>query len=232
MKRKNIKLISVTSFVTLILIAIGYVIFVRIGADQLVVVSNPASYVSSQAKVNYQDDEGGIYSEQSNVLRLQKVSLFGVSVSLQGKTDKMADSKATVSFFDTDLSGNQNVGSLDISYDSNTGTWPKPDWTTLTVLDPEKTYDIQVSSPGYLAKRVVDQRLGDVAELVASSLLAGDVNGDGVINWYDFSDWKVQYGQAVPAGSAFDFNGDGFVNYFDYAIAYGSDNWQKTVGNQ
>lgn len=232
MKRKNLKLISASLFIGLIIIAIGYAIFVRVGADQLVVVSNSASYISSQAKINYQDENGGLYSEQSNLSKLQKVSLFGVSMSLQGKADKMAGSKATVSFFDTDLTGNQKVGSMDISYDAITGTWQKPDWTTLIMLDPEKKYDIQISSQGYLAKRVVDQKLGDVTELVASSLLAGDVNCDGVINWYDFSTWKTQYGKTVFAGSGYDFNGDGVVNYIDYAIAYGSDNWQKTVGNQ
>lgn len=55
----------------------------------------------------------------------------------------------------------------------------------------------------------------------------GDVNGDGLTNIFDFSDFATHFGQGPPARfSEGDLNGDGVVNVFDFgmlAVDFGCD---------
>jgi fibronectin type 3 domain-containing protein len=78
---------------------------------------------------------------------------------------------------------------------------------------------------GYLSKLVpnVDLRNSSVLDVATPTLLAGDFNGDGIINSLDFSQMNGRWGQS---DQLIDINRDGTVNSLDFA--YISNNWLKT----
>jgi hypothetical protein len=54
--------------------------------------------------------------------------------------------------------------------------------------------------------------------------LAGDYDGNRVVDLADYSIWRDTMGTAVPPGSGADGNGDGFVNQLDYEV------WKTNFG--
>jgi outer membrane protein assembly factor BamB len=86
---------------------------------------------------------------------------------------------------------------------------------------PRGDYTLAIQGSVYLRKDVaVDNRAGAVTNLTAT-LLAGDINGDNVVNLQDFSLLAAAYGSS--AGSAnwnpsADLNGDGVVDLQDFEL--------------
>jgi hypothetical protein len=79
--------------------------------------------------------------------------------------------------------------------------------------------EVQVQMVGYLPYRALDieVRADQVATMPDIELLAGDINGDEVINLFDLVAVSSRYGAAGPA-YAEDVNGDGQVNLFDLVL--------------
>lgn len=193
---------------------------------------NPATYITSQATMTYQDSSGGAYTESSNLLNIRKVTLFPVTMNFKGKSSALKGETATVTFTDR-VSPYVVIGSVAFGYDYAAGTWPLPDWTTLPALDVDKAYDLTISSPGYLAREIPNQVLADTSGITVLPLLAGNVDNNNIINYDDYAMWNAKYGQEVSADTlaSYDYNGDGVINYKDYTIAFGS-NYNKTVITQ
>ena len=59
---------------------------------------------------------------------------------------------------------------------------------------------------------------GSMVELRLEPTCPADFNGDGFLDFFDYSDFVACFeaGQC-PAGGSADFNDDGFVDFFDYA---------------
>jgi hypothetical protein len=195
---------------------------------------SPATYVTSQATMTYQDSSGGAYTESSNLLKIRKVTLFPVTMNFQGKSSALKGEAATVTFTER-VAPYSTSDPILFSYDYATGIWSSPDWTTLPSLDVDKAYDLTISSPGYLSREIPNQVLANTSGVTVLPLLAGNLDNNNVINYNDYTTWNDKYGQDAPAGSAlaaYDYNGDGVINYKDFAIAFGSSNYNKTVNAQ
>jgi len=59
---------------------------------------------------------------------------------------------------------------------------------------------------------------GNVTLVALTPVMAGDYNGDGVVDGQDYEHWHGQYGITAPPGSGADGNGDGVVNAADYTV--------------
>ena len=70
----------------------------------------PATYITSQASVSYQDTAGGLYSKNSNVLKIREITLFKILAVLQGREAKMNGAKGNLTFVDTNVVPNQSIG--------------------------------------------------------------------------------------------------------------------------
>ena len=112
------------------------------------------------------------------------------------------------------------------------------DFTFETVA--EGTYDLVVTKPGHLSYTVKNVVVGSAPlDLTAQTgkpyqtitLLAGDVNGDGLIDVGDLSTvWNgANYNKSVAAASdkAADLNGDGLVDVGDLNIVWNAANYNK-----
>ena len=104
----------------------------------------------------------------------------------------------------------------------------------------EGTYDLVVTKPGHLSYTVKNVVVGSAPlDLTAQTgkpyqtitLLAGDVNGDGLIDVGDLSTvWNgANYNKSVAAASdkAADLNGDGLVDVGDLNIVWNAANYNK-----
>jgi len=65
---------------------------------------------------------------------------------------------------------------------------------------------------------------GDLIDM--GNLLAGDYNGNGVVDAADYTVWQDSFGDMVAEGTAADGNGDGIINAADYTV------WQDNFGNE
>lgn len=65
-----------------------------------------------------------------------------------------------------------------------------------------------MNTPAYVA----------IDNLVFESSLAGDYNGDGVINLADYTTWRNTLGASVPKGTEADGDGNGIVDAGDYTV--------------
>jgi hypothetical protein len=55
--------------------------------------------------------------------------------------------------------------------------------------------------------------------------LAGDYDGNGTVEQFDYAKWKADFGMVVTPGSGADGNGDGVVDAADYSV------WRDNLGN-
>lgn len=221
-KQKQIKLYIFISVIIglLILLTLGIYTFLKRKA------AVEADNIYSSVEVSYKDNDGKAKTAQSPAVKVRKVNLFKLVSILQGQTNP---EKIVGKLVIIDPATNKEKGSINYLY---TDAVIKPDWTKISGLNLDQKYDLRISVSGYLSKKFKDINLVDILELKAGSLLAGDVNNDGIINFDDYSIWKAKYGQKPSLTDANDFNGDGFINYFDFAMAFGSSNWQKTENSQ
>lgn len=77
-------------------------------------------------------------------------------------------------------------------------------------------YDLQ----GNLLETLLDQQtqFGSIARISSVSVLAGDYDGNGMVQAADYEQWKSAFGAAVAAGTGADGNGNGMVDAADYAV--------------
>lgn len=82
------------------------------------------------------------------------------------------------------------------------------------------TYAVLASYPGYLsAQKSNVYVVGSTADVGATQLRGGDVNGDNCINIFDLVTVATWFSQASPpAPLAVDINDDGVINIFDLTI--------------
>ena len=107
------------------------------------------------------------------------------------------------------------------------------------------TYDLVVTKPGHLKYTVKNVEVGDTALDLTTmegkpyqiiTLLAGDVNGDGMINNLDYaevmapSNFNKSYTDPSDVGNALaDVDGDGMINNLDYALILDPAHFNKTT---
>jgi len=87
------------------------------------------------------------------------------------------------------------------------------------------TYDLLVSTPNYLKKKLLNIALNPNSTVPLPQLTAGDFNSDNVINSLD---WSLMNANWFGAASSTDVNNDGITNSLDFS--YLNANWNK-VGN-
>lgn len=84
------------------------------------------------------------------------------------------------------------------------------------------TYTVYVSAPGHLRKNLGEVNLvsgNNIIEAGTVQVLAGDLDGNGVVNLFDFNKFVEDFGPRMPVGgSASDFDLDGDVDLFDYNL--------------
>lgn len=200
---------------------------------------------TTQANITYQDADGAVQNISSNVVKVKKVKLFPVTMTLQGKSDSKVDLSATllISRYDSGSKTDQSYGPFEFSYNYKTKKWSSPDWTvskpikangkTPPDLDLDLKYNLTLASPGYLPVIVPDQTLTKISNIKVS-LLAGNVNNDNAINRDDYTKWVAEYGKKSSSSSkltSYDFNNDGVIDYRDFAMVYGSNNYNQKVVN-
>jgi WD40 repeat protein len=82
------------------------------------------------------------------------------------------------------------------------------------------------SIEGTLLSNLVDAYppIGSIAWIRSPNAIAGDFNGDAVINNNDYAKWRADFGKFVATGGGADGNGDGHVNAADYVA------WRNATG--
>ena len=218
-KRFAPALLSLVMIVTVY--TVGYFTFLRDRADL-----NPLNLIETKATVTFNDSDGNSYANTSNTASVAKIDLFNLSNTLQGKTNIPAGTTGKLAVVDP-VTGSE-LGQVEFLYQENLG---KPDWTEIQGIDLSKSYDLALTIPNYLPKRVLSVDLARSVAVDGGLFLAGDINNDGSINWFDYALWQRSYGMRA-VGNINDYNGDGLVDYLDFAIAYGSSNWNKNIANQ
>jgi murein DD-endopeptidase MepM/ murein hydrolase activator NlpD len=87
------------------------------------------------------------------------------------------------------------------------------------------TYKIVAVASGFLsAQRMVSIAIGTTSTLPPLTLLAGDIDGNNVIDQFDAMTIGMDYNSAVP--DAADLNGDGIINVLDLELL--AKNYRKT----
>jgi hypothetical protein len=81
-------------------------------------------------------------------------------------------------------------------------------------------YDFRIKVPEYLSKKISNIALTNSVQLNFSSLLAGDLNNDNIVNSLDFA---ILSGKWLTADPTADINKDGIVNSLDFSLL--SANW-------
>lgn len=96
-----------------------------------------------------------------------------------------------------------------------TGT-ANPDGS-FNITVPEGTYTIMASAEGFLsAQGSVTAVNGSVISMPSVSLIAGDIDNNGVINQLDVLTIRMNYDTVIPAAA--DLNNDGVINVLDLGI--------------
>ncbi|MFA6963320.1 MAG: hypothetical protein WC227_01210 [Patescibacteria group bacterium] len=198
--------------------------FLRKKADTI---STDSNQLTAVASLTYQNADGDSMIEQSQSV-VTLVSPLTIKAQFRGKS--VANDSPEVFFDFIDSSSSQSVEKM--SATSVGSDEFQADWTSKSEIDPAKTLDLRVSSPGYLSRKFAGISLLEASPTVNSaSLIAGDINQDRRIDWQDYFTWKSSYGQNTTSNLS-DFNGDGVVNYKDYAVSFGTHCYNATEANQ
>lgn len=189
--------------------------------------TNNLNQITTTATLTYQDSSGNLVTNQ-NQSNITKVLPLKVKAPLRGRD--VTNIQSVLIFDFVDNSSNQSAG--EISADSSGSDVYQVNWTSKPSIDPNKNFDLRISSPGYLSRKLPDISLLDIPAVIeSSSLVAGDVNQDHKINWQDYIQWKAVYGQSVTDNPN-DFNGDKIVDYKDYAVSFGTRCYNASEANQ
>jgi hypothetical protein len=183
--------------------------------------ANPSAgrYFTNKASVNFQDGSGKMLSFTSNTVTIEETDLVSIKSFLKNRHFYHRPVAGIVEIIDPQT--NQYMGKITISL-NNEGKFI-PDWTTLPNMEKNHRYDIIITFPGYLSKRVRDVILSEDKAIDSGIFLAGDINGDNLIDLTDFNLWKQVQGQKGELIA--DFNDDGSVDEKDFALSFGSDNF-------
>lgn len=223
MRRRNILILA--GILLVLLLSAGGFWYVKnnlMKAD----VTTGATYISTTASVTYKDAEGNSYSETSTPTRIRKVEPLKLKYAAVSRSTAP---NANLSIIESGTGGVINDSPLVLTPAAASSS-TDADWTALP-LDPDKTYDIRISIPGFLSKVTTNVALDSSAVLDTGSLHPGDLNQDKKINWQDYATWKAGYGQTVT-NDLRDFNGDGKIDFFDFAVSFGSKCYNATEANQ
>ena len=89
---------------------------------------------------------------------------------------------------------------------------------------PELIYTLGEDEDGeiYIGGGSIDGTISGVWKIAsASSGCAGDLDGDGDTDVFDFGLFAANFGSAVPPGSGGDYDADGFVTVLDFSVIAG-----------
>lgn len=116
----------------------------------------------------------------------------------------LAGKPVTLTLYD---SGNSVAGSTSANVDG-----------TFSLLSSAGTYSAVASAPGYLRARAssVNITSSNTTTLQTISLLAGDIDGNDVIDQFDALTIGINYNGSAPAAA--DLSGDGVINVLDLEI--------------
>ena len=88
---------------------------------------------------------------------------------------------------------------------------------TFSLLSPAGAYSAVAAAPGYLrAQGSVNITSGNTTTLPTINLLAGDIDGNDVIDQFDALTIGINYNGSAP--SAADLNNDGIINVLDLEV--------------
>lgn len=117
----------------------------------------------------------------------------------------------------TDLSGDPLLFSWGESFDQTWKSEPGP----FATLGPDWGLNEENGAP----KQIIDDLVTLYAAPYPGALEAGDYNGDGAIDLFDYLEWIQTFNtETTIAGIEADGNGDGTVNIADYTV------WRDAIG--
>ena len=154
--------------------------------------------ITCSARVSYGDDGLIDLPATSTTLTINDVVLDG---TLAGQV--LASKPVTVSLYYSD-------SSLATSVTAN------PDGT-FSLTAPAGTYTVSATASGFLsAEGPAVINAGETTTMPTISLIAGDIDGNGVIDQFDALTIGMSYNTAIPAAA--DLNNDGTINVLDLEI--------------
>lgn len=154
--------------------------------------------ITCSARVSFGDDGLIDLPASSTTLTINDVVLDG---TLAGQV--LASKPVTVSLYYPD-------SSLATSVTAN------PDGT-FTLTAPAGTYTVSATASGFLsAEGPAVINAGETTTMPTISLIAGDIDGNGVIDQFDALTIGMSYNTAIPAAA--DLNNDGTINVLDLEI--------------
>ena len=96
---------------------------------------------------------------------------------------------------------------------------------TFSLTAPAGAYTVRASASGFLsAEGSITLTAGDTSTMPNITLLAGDIDNNGVINQFDAMTIGMSYNTASPAAA--DLNNDGVINVLDLELL--AQNYRKT----
>ncbi len=175
-----------------------------------------------------------VYSGASYTINAVGVGTASITATTTDGSDLTATCAVTVQPAATTITGSAALGSFSGSLTGQIQVYV--DETQQATTDANGNYTIygvspgshliEIKSPGYLeAEGTII--VASSTSVPAVTLLAGDVNGDGVINIDDYTDLVQAYGATSGSSNwnaAADFNRDGVINiddYTDLVVDYG-----------
>jgi hypothetical protein len=112
------------------------------------------------------------------------------------------------------LNGNTVVASVTANTDG-----------TFSLTAPAGSYTVRASASGFLsAEGTITLTAGNTSTMPNISLLAGDIDNNGVIDQFDAMTIGMSYNTASPAAA--DLNNDGVINVLDLELL--AQNYRKT----
>lgn len=129
--------------------------------------------------------------------------IFSISLFSPNSTEELASIKARP----------DDSGAIALTFDPTRGS----------ALVGPGNYDVRIVSDRYLKRKISNMYIAGGAVIQVPSLLAGDLNGDGVINSID---WSIMDTQWAKTSSFADINKDRMVNSLDWG--YIRKNWMQT----
>lgn len=214
---------KISLILLLIIIGIGLYLFssLHYKAD----VNQTVQYITLTANATYQDASGHTNTTGSNDLKVEKVNIRKFTATLRGLSS-LNGLTGKIEILDPDTAA--SVGTINFVL-SDTGTFT-PDWTGINNIDPHKRYDLRISTPNWLSRKITDVLVNSTDDLTTGTFVAGDLNNDGTINYQDYIAWKNEYGKTGQ--NVADFNHDGVVNFVDFAMSFGSRCYNANENNQ
>ena len=163
---------------------------------------------STPVRVGTDNDWGGASTEYRDFSKDFIITVGSGEISVSGQIDYQDSLRpATVT-----LTPNANAHDPIVVETALDGSY------TLTLPDVDSTiYTMVVTKPGYLSYTINNLTLADGQQLSTIDIkqLAGDVNGDGIVNSIDLTYLLSEFNRAPQLYPNADIDGDGLVNSVD-----------------